>query len=394
MLRDLRNPAALRDLVPFLDEIGHRHTERQLQPVLELDLRQRSTKVEPIRTEALLAQLVVALAMPKRGDKVFDPAAGEGQLLVESSAFAKVVDLYGQELDERAWEVAASRTLVLDATSTLAPPGHDSLGDDQFPDLRADVVVLDPPLDDKATDLGAWLVHAYGHLAEDGRLAMVVPAHQLVPVLSSRRRPDPGLQDGFRTLVEENAVEAIAVLPRRVRRDVVGPLLILVLRRGAAIDRPVIISYEAEETSSIRSTPRVDIFVRSMRRMLGEHGYDGLESMPYVDIERTSPALLLDLVETKVEQLELGTESSDRQVKRPTRVDTLRSLSSDVGMSLPSSSAQPTLFENLENDRREARRAAGELERLLRPLLSELWESDRDRVRSIDEALARLLKEL
>lgn len=75
-------------------------------------------------------------------------------------------------------------------------PGGDSLRDDQWPGLRADLVVCDPPvawpdwgredlLLDSRWELGtpsraeselAWLQHAYAHTAPGGRTVIVMPA--------------------------------------------------------------------------------------------------------------------------------------------------------------------------------------------------------------------------
>jgi type I restriction-modification system DNA methylase subunit len=72
----------------------------------------------------------------------------------------------------------------------------DSLRDDQWPDLRADLVVCDPPVADsdwgreellldsrwefgtpsRAEGELAWLQHAYAHTAPGGRVLMVMPA--------------------------------------------------------------------------------------------------------------------------------------------------------------------------------------------------------------------------
>ncbi|CAL9637704.1 hypothetical protein SUDANB15_06232 [Streptomyces sp. enrichment culture] len=125
---------------------------------------------------------------------LFDPACGIGTLLLAVGA-ARDARRYGQEVDARSARFAQRR-------AELAEPAHmevrqgDSLRADRWPDLKADLVVCDPPVSD--TDWGredllldprwelgtpsraegelAWLQHAYAHTAPGGRVVMVMPA--------------------------------------------------------------------------------------------------------------------------------------------------------------------------------------------------------------------------
>ncbi|MFD7699961.1 N-6 DNA methylase [Streptomyces caelestis] len=125
---------------------------------------------------------------------LFDPACGIGTLLLTVGA-GQDARRYGQEADARSARLAQSRADLAGLSGTEITSG-DSLRADRWPDLRADLVVCDPPVSD--TDWGredllldprwelgtpsraegelAWLQHAYAHTAPGGRLIMVMPA--------------------------------------------------------------------------------------------------------------------------------------------------------------------------------------------------------------------------
>jgi hypothetical protein len=125
---------------------------------------------------------------------VFDPACGIGTLLLAVGP-ERGPRRYGQEEDERSARFAELRAGLTGRTDVHIVVG-DSLRDDQWPDLKADVVVCDPPVGgsdwgreelllDSRWEFGtpsraegelAWLQHAYAHTSPGGRVLMVMPA--------------------------------------------------------------------------------------------------------------------------------------------------------------------------------------------------------------------------
>ncbi|GGL39347.1 SAM-dependent methyltransferase [Streptomyces anthocyanicus] len=125
---------------------------------------------------------------------VFDPACGIGVLLLSVAAEAGS-HCRGQELDADSARFAQLRADLLGRSGVRIVAG-DSLRADAWPDLKADLVVCDPPagvtewgreelLLDSRWDLGtpskaegelAWLQHAYAHTVPGGRVLMVMPA--------------------------------------------------------------------------------------------------------------------------------------------------------------------------------------------------------------------------
>ncbi|MET9828167.1 N-6 DNA methylase [Streptomyces sp. NPDC006385] len=125
---------------------------------------------------------------------VFDPACGIGSLLLAMGP-DHGPRRCGQEADGRSARFAQSRA-DLTGRGGVDIAHADSLRDDRWADLRADLVVCDPPvadpdwgrdelLLDPRWELGtpsraegelAWLQHAYAHTAPGGAVVMVMPA--------------------------------------------------------------------------------------------------------------------------------------------------------------------------------------------------------------------------
>ncbi|WP_411147565.1 N-6 DNA methylase [Streptomyces sp. A30] len=125
---------------------------------------------------------------------LFDPACGIGSLLLAVGP-EQGPRRCGQESDVRRAKFAQLRA---DLTGHIGVSivAADSLRDDQWTDLKADLVVCDPPVGepdwgredlllDSRWEFGtpsraegelAWLQHAYAHTAPGGRVLMVLPA--------------------------------------------------------------------------------------------------------------------------------------------------------------------------------------------------------------------------
>ncbi|MFD6281395.1 N-6 DNA methylase [Streptomyces sp. NPDC060209] len=128
-----------------------------------------------------------------RKGTVYDPACGIGSLLFSFGPHARI--LAGQEIDPLHAHYAELRAGLTDLRQVAIRVG-DSLRSDQQRDLRADLVVCEPPVGtadwgreelllDPRWEFGvpsraeselAWLQHAYYHTAPGGRVVVVMPA--------------------------------------------------------------------------------------------------------------------------------------------------------------------------------------------------------------------------
>lgn len=224
-----------------------------LRDLFELALARRHRFVET-RTSRDLADLLVSLG--GRGPAtIFDPAAGEGGfLLAASRAAGQGARLWGQELNATACRIAKQRLLIHDVAATLAV--GDSLADDAWPEVRADIVYCDPPYgalarwrDDavadrrwmfgfpavKTTDF-AWLEHVIYHLTDTGRGYVLLPLGSLF-----RRGREADIR---RELVRRGAVEAIVGLPAGTAEHTAIPLALWIVRRPdhSSEPKPVLVA--------------------------------------------------------------------------------------------------------------------------------------------------------
>ncbi|MFD4023012.1 N-6 DNA methylase [Streptomyces sp. NPDC058576] len=180
---------------------------------------------------------------------VFDPACGIGSLLVAVGG-AAVQSRLGQDTQADAVRVAQVRA-ALAASGTAAPVqvvAGDSLRADAFPELRADLVVCEPPtavadwgreqlLVDPRWEAGvpsrgeselAWLQHCYHHMALGGRAVVVLPASVAHRRSGRRIRAE---------LVRRGCVAAVVALPPGLAASHALPLHLWLLSRPSAHGR-------------------------------------------------------------------------------------------------------------------------------------------------------------
>ncbi|MFC8074647.1 N-6 DNA methylase [Streptomyces sp. NPDC057307] len=183
---------------------------------------------------------------------VFDPACGIGTLLLAVGPEQGPKRL-GQESDSSSACFAQLRADLLGRTDVTVRVG-DSLREDRWPDLRADIVVCAPPagvtdwgrealLLDSRWELGtpsraegelAWLQHAYSRTAPGGRVLMVMPASVAYRKAGRRIRAE---------LVRRGIVEQVVALPAGIAASHALPVHLWLLRRPLS---------RSEATTSVR----------------------------------------------------------------------------------------------------------------------------------------------
>ncbi len=172
--------------------------------------------------------------------RVFDPACGIGVLLLSVASKPKM-RCFGQEMDADSARFAQLRADLLGRSGVHIVAG-DSLRADEWPDLKADLVVCDPPagvtewgreelLLDSRWELGtpskaegelAWLQHAYAHTEPGGHVLMVMPASVAYRKAGRRIRAE---------LVRRGIVRQVVALPPGTATSHALPVHLWCLRR-------------------------------------------------------------------------------------------------------------------------------------------------------------------
>jgi hypothetical protein len=320
------------------------------------------TKRPLVSTTEELTRLIVTLAAVEAGDTVFDPAAGEGGLLAACSHRAGPgVTLTGQEIVGTAWRTARSRFLIAGVPVDLGARASSSLTDDQFEGRLADVVVIDPPVTAGGRDLAQWLDHGRVHLKDSGRLIIALPAHACVDVTAARRKPDKLIRRNLDVRLQ-GTVEAVVVLPRRIRADVVGPLAVFAFRLPADLSRPtLLIAPHVRETTG-RQPADMGPFITAVDQCIQRWRHDQTIEFPgeIGSVEAIPPDRVLDHLETAVTALE------HQDTSEHTRTHTAGS---------PASAPDPAVT-RLRNELAELTRAARDLDEALRDHLDDMFMTD------------------
>ncbi|MFF9504690.1 N-6 DNA methylase [Streptomyces sp. NPDC014656] len=194
-------------------------------------------------TSARLIEAIRYAAGPPAGT-VLDPACGIGSLLF---AFAdRATGLFGQDVVPGHARFAGLRARVagLTAVTSVTVRAGDSLREDAYPELKADLVVCEPPVG--AADWGreellldarwefgvpsraeselAWLQHCYAHTAPGGRVVMVMPTSVAYRKAGRRIRAE---------IVRRGLLTEVIALPAGLAASHSLPVHLWVLRRSA-----------------------------------------------------------------------------------------------------------------------------------------------------------------
>lgn len=180
-------------------------------------------------TPSSIVKLLVAMMEPIEGT-VFDPACGSGGMFIQSEAYSErgnALSFYGQENVETTLRLGKMNVLLhgMNAEIRLG----DSLLNDQYPDLKADYVIANPPFnvdtwgaeriskDDPrligpVTNANAnymWMQHFLYHL-KDGGTAGYVMANGAMTTNTT------GEKEVRQKLVDDHYIDCIVQLPEKL----------------------------------------------------------------------------------------------------------------------------------------------------------------------------------
>lgn len=175
---------------------------------------------------------------------LYDPCCGSGSLLLATEKAGKQ-RLFGQTLEEDCRNLIAMNAALHRADITLGKSAADTLTADQFPQMKFDAVIANPPfnkpvpreeilptddrwqfgLPPKSNANFAWLQHIVYHLKENGNAAVIMPNLSLTSCHAEERKIRA-------EMLSAGVVEAILTLPPNLFRSTHVPCCIWLLRKA------------------------------------------------------------------------------------------------------------------------------------------------------------------
>jgi len=185
-------------------------------------------------TPKSIVHLITEMLEPYKG-KIYDPACGSGGMFVQSIKFIEShhgnkrdISIYGQEYTATTYRLAKMNLAIRGITANLGELPENTFFRDQHKDLKADFIMANPPFNQKQWRADneltndprwkgydvpptgnanyAWILHMVSKLSENGVAGFILANGAL-----------SGGGDEYkirRKLIENNLVEAIAVLPQ------------------------------------------------------------------------------------------------------------------------------------------------------------------------------------
>jgi len=208
-------------------------------------------------TPRSVVRMMVRLAAPEEGMRVYDPCSGSGGMLILSKEYLderglnpKNLRLYGQESNGGVWSISKMNMLlhgIPDADirneDTLAKPQHLEEGEL----MRFDRVITNPPFSQNYTKNGIPFSERFrfGFCPESGKkadlmfvqhmLAVLRPGGMVVTVMPHGVLFRGGVEKQIRTgILDEDMLEAVIGLPPNLFYGTGIPACILVLRSPKA----------------------------------------------------------------------------------------------------------------------------------------------------------------
>ena len=231
----------LGELIDLISTIGLGDAESQSKDILgrvyEYFLSQFASaegkKGGQFYTPRCVVQVLVEILVPYKG-RVFDPCCGSGGMFVQSEKFVDThggrigdISIFGQESNATTWRLAKMNLAIRGIEANLGEP--DTAGSfrrDQFPDLKANYVLANPPFND--SDWGgeqlredvrwkygvppagnanfAWVQHFIHHLAPTGQAGFVLANGSM----SSNQSGEGEIR---KNIVEADLVDCMIALP-------------------------------------------------------------------------------------------------------------------------------------------------------------------------------------
>ncbi|KMS72040.1 restriction endonuclease subunit M [Streptomyces viridochromogenes] len=203
-------------------------------------------------TPPSVVRLLVEMLEPRERERVLDPACGSGGMFVQAEKFVEThggnrfnVSVYGQERNQTTWRLAKMNLAIHGIEVDLGEEPADSFRNDQHGDVKADVVLANPPFNisdwggelldgDERWKYGrppvgnanfAWIQHMVSKLAAGGRAGIVLAN-------GSMSSKSGGEGDIRRAMIEDDLVACMVALPGQLFRSTQIPACLWFLTEG------------------------------------------------------------------------------------------------------------------------------------------------------------------
>ncbi len=229
-------------------------------------------------TPSAINQLLVALAKPQDNEVIYDPAVGQGSVLVELAKEAFGIELVGQEQELHAWSLAKMNLIANGLYYTKIVQGN-SLTTDVFAEQKVDIAVAHfpfgaylPTLQVKNQpylmipfDVGIPKVHCINlfvqlllsKLNNRGRMLTILPIQALTADKDDRKLRE--------FLIRRDWIEAIITLPYGLLQTTRVPICILIINKDKPVDRQEQIVFINGVNLKVEATSKLQ------RRVTPEH---------------------------------------------------------------------------------------------------------------------------
>jgi type I restriction enzyme M protein len=202
-------------------------------------------------TPRSVVELLVGMLAPYKG-RVFDPCCGSGGMFVQSERFVEEhggrvgeIAIYGQESNYTTWRLCKMNLAIRGLSENIAWNEVGSFVKDEFPDLKADYVLANPPFndsdwngallrDDQRWTFGvppesnanfAWVQHFISHLSPTGTAGFVLANGSM----SSNQSGEGEIR---RNIIEADLVDCMVAMPGQLFYSTPIPVCLWFLSRG------------------------------------------------------------------------------------------------------------------------------------------------------------------
>jgi type I restriction enzyme M protein len=200
-------------------------------------------------TPSWVVRVLVEMLAPYKG-RVYDPCCGSGGMFVQSEKFIEAhsgrvgdLSIYGQESNYTTWRLAEMNLAIRGIDAQIAH--GDTFHNDQYPDLKADFVLANPPFNDSdwrgellkedkrwvygvppASNANfAWVQHFIYHLAPHGQAGFVLAN-------GSMSSGQSGEGEIRQKIIEADLVDCMVALPGQLFYSTQIPVCLWFLTRS------------------------------------------------------------------------------------------------------------------------------------------------------------------